>query len=304
MSNHKWIFPYLSYVTAEGDEIVLSCEGNRKWWECYGREGFGAPELDNITREYADGSTGTLAMIIKPRTMTVQMVIVGESTSERDAILRDIIVRLVQVGEKKSWGKLKLMRSDGKMLMIDCVYTGGLDGVVENFPTIQQFELFFYSGGGYFYDEQEISVTYTKIDRSIYLSDDLYLANNLYLTGNIMRLSIENDGEVFYPIVEIDGPAAAIGITNHTTGLLLAIDADFQLLSGQKLIFDCQEHSRGITLKYANNTTADYSENLRLGATLVWPIVKGTNDIEFYFVDDTANSNGRIRYHKRYYSAL
>ena len=304
MPIRKPIFPYLSYVTADGDEIVLSCEGYKNWWECYGRKGFGAPKLNNVTRQYADGSTDTLAMIIKPRTMVVQMFLLGKSSYERDNMLRDIIVRLVQVGEKKSWGKLKLMRSDGKMLAIDCVYTGGLDDIVDEYPNIQQFDLEFYSGNGYFYDEEEKTATYVKIDNSIYLEEDRYLSDSLYLVGNIMRLSIDNEGELFYPIVEIDGPASAIGVTNHTTGLLLAIDANIQLLAGQKLIFDCQEHSRGITLRYAGGSTADYSEKLRLGATLVWPIVKGTNDIEFYFVDDDYRTDSRIRYYQRYYTAL
>ena len=304
MPNPKSIFPYLSYVTAAGDEIVLSCENNRKWWECYGREGFGAPRLNNVTRQYADGETKTLSMIIEPREMVVQMVINGSSTYERDAKLRDIIVRLEQVGRKTDWGKLKLMRSDGKMLAIDCVYTGGLDEIVSEYPNAQQFELRFYSGNGYFYDEEEKTATYTKIDNSIFLEEDLYLSDDLYLVGNIMRLNIDNEGELFYPIVEIDGPASAIGVTNHTTGLLLAIDANFQLLAGQKLIFDCREHTRGITLKYAGGSTADYSESLRLGATLVWPIVKGTNDIEFYFVDDDYRTDSRIRYYQRYYTAL
>lgn len=304
MLNHKSIFPYLSYATADGDEIVLSSESNRRWWECYGREGFGAPKLNNVKRQYADGETKTLAMIIEPREMVVRMVVIGKSTYERDAKLRDIIVRLEQVGRKTNWGKLKLMRSDGKMLAIDCVYTGGLDDIVQTNPKVQQFDLRFYSGNGYFYEEEEKTATYTKTDNSIFLQENLYLSNNLYLVGNIMRLSIDNEGELFYPIVEIDGPASAIGITNHTTGLLLAIDANFQLLAGQKLIFDCQEHSRKITLKYSNNTTADYSESLRLGATLVWPIVKGTNDIEFYFVDDDYRTDSRIRYYQRYYTAL
>lgn len=299
------VFPYLSYVTADGDEIVLSCEANRKWWECYGREGFGAPRLNNVTRQYMDGDTKTLSMIIEPRDMVVRMVIIGKSSYDRDEHLRDIITRLEQVGRKTNWGKLKLMRSDGKMLAIDCVYTGGLDEIRNDYPNLQQFDLRFYSGNGYFYDEAEtVMSAVTTIDNSIYLAENLYLSNNLFLKGNVMRLTVNNDGEPFYPIVEIDGPASAIGITNHTTGLLLAIDGSFYLETGQKLTFDCREHSRSITLTYANHTTADYTENLRLGATLVWPIVKGSNDLEFYYVDDNANTDSRIKYQQRYYTAL
>ena len=30
------LYPYISYITAAGDEVILSCESYKKWWECYG----------------------------------------------------------------------------------------------------------------------------------------------------------------------------------------------------------------------------------------------------------------------------
>ena len=146
------IYPYLSYVTADGNEVVLSCDGYRDAWECYGREGFGGLPLKQITRQYSDGASDTVAMIPEPRVMTINMVAVGNSTAKRDEILRNIISGLVQIGSSTNWGKLKLMRSDGKMLAIDCVYTGGLDEIVNELPYIQQFTLEFFSGNGYFYE--------------------------------------------------------------------------------------------------------------------------------------------------------
>ena len=159
MPKFSGVYPYLSYVTADGAEIVLSSADNNKWWECYGREGFGAFELNHITKQYSDGATDTTAMIPKPRKMVIRMVARGETTAERDEFLRDLISGLVQIGSRTNWGKLKLMRSDGKMIAIDCVYTGGLDEITANYPTIQQFDLEFFSGNGYFYEVNNTSNT-------------------------------------------------------------------------------------------------------------------------------------------------
>ena len=117
------LYPYVSYTTAEGNEIILSAEGYKDSWECYGREGFGGLKLKQVTKQYSDGATDTVAMIPEPRTMVLQMVAVGGSTARRDEILRNIISGLVQIGSRTNWGKLKFQRSDGKMLAIDCVYT-------------------------------------------------------------------------------------------------------------------------------------------------------------------------------------
>ena len=152
-------FPYLSYVNAEGNEIVLSEKGNHKLWACYGRKGFGALELRHVTQQYSDGATDTTAMIPKPRKMTIEMFALGKSTEERDDILRNLITGLVQIGSRTNWGKLRLMRSDGMMIAINCVYTGGLDDLIEKYPNIQQFELEFFSGNGYFYEDNNPSNT-------------------------------------------------------------------------------------------------------------------------------------------------
>ena len=302
MPVRKPVFPYLSYITAEGDEVVLSNEGNYKWWECYGRKGFTAPELDYVTRQYADGATDTLAVILKPRNLTVQMFVLGETTRERDEILRDIASRLIQTGTRKNWGKLKLRRSDEQYLLIDCVYIGGMDEIVEQYPNIQQFQLNFYSGNGYFYDSNETMLTTQTLGELLYLSDDIYLSNNLYLTDTVSGLQVLNSGEVFYPIIEIYGPASVIKVTNEATGLTLAVDPSFSLLANQKLTFNCMEHERGIFFTDANNNMTDVTEELALGSSLVWPIVKGSNYLTFYYTDSGQSTYATIRYHQRYYS--
>lgn len=297
------LYPYISYITTAGDEVILSCESYKKWWECYGREGFAAPSLGYVTRQYADGMTDTLAVIMKPRPLSVQMVVIGESCRERDEILADMASRLIQLGSRKNWGRLKVMRSDGSFVFIDCVYIGGMDEIIQDLPYVQQFTLNFYAGNGYFYDANETLLTTQTLADLVYLSDDLFLSDDLYLTDGISSITLDNTGESFYPCVDVFGPASVIRIINNTTGLTLAVDPDFALLANQKLTFNCREHERSIVFTDENGDTTDVTEKLLLGSTLVWPIEKGMNSITFYYTDSSEQTFARIRYQQRYFSA-
>lgn len=301
--NFDGVYPYMSYITADGDEIILSSDGIKKYWETYGRSGFDAPALRTETRQYADGSTDILAIIMQPRELIVEMVAVGNTTIERDNIMRNIASRLIQLGSRRTWGKLKVRRNDGKYLYIDCAYISGLEDVVRDLPRIQRFELNFWSGGGYFYDTNETVLTTASLSTLFYLADDLYLAEDRFLNDGITDITINNDGEVFYPQIDIFGPASVIRMTNSATRKTLALDADFVLLTGEKITFDCREHHRKITLQDNDGVVTDITENLALGSSLIWEISKGTNVISFYYTESSEDSFARIRYSRRYFSA-
>lgn len=296
-------YPYLSYITASGDEVVLSSEMNEKWWECYGREGFAAPPLEHVTRQYADGATDTLSVIMKPRPLVVKMVLSGESCRERDELIADIASRLIQLGSRKNWGRLKVMRSNGSIVYIDCVYTGGLEEIEQKLPTLQQFLINFYSGNGYFYDANETLLSTSNLADLVYLNDDLFLSDDLFLTDGVSSIAALNNGEAFFPLVEVYGPASVIRITNNTTGLTLAVNPEFTLLAGQKLTFNCREHERSILFTDEDGNETDVTEEQLLGTTLVWPIEKGSNSITFYYTDASEDTFARIRYRQRYFSA-
>ena len=301
--NYDGVYPYMSYITADGDEIVLSSDGIRKYWETYGRMGFDAPPLRTETRQYADGSTEILAIIMEQRPLTVEMVAVGNTSIERDNIMRSIASRLIQIGSKHQWGKLKVRRNDGKYLYIDCAYVGGLEEVTRELPRAQQLTLNFWSGNGYFYDMMETVLTTATLSTLFYLSDDLFLSNDLYLSDGITDISIDNDGEMFYPCIDIFGPASVIRMTNSATGKTLALDSDFTLLTDEKITIDCREHHRKITLQDANGDVSDITEMLALGSSLIWEIMKGPNVISVYYTDSSENSFARVRYQRRYFSA-
>lgn len=303
MANFDGAYPFMSFINANGDEIVLSSPEVGDCWETYGRSGFDAPPLRVESRQLADGSTEILAIIMEPRQLTVEMVAVGEDSVEREAIMRRIASGLVQTGSRQNWGKLKIRRNDGSSVFIDCAYVSGLENVVRDLPRVQRFQIIFQSGNGYFYDTTETAVTTSSLAQPIYLSDDLYLDEDLYLNDGITDIEIDNDGELFFPQIDIFGPASVIRMTNSATGKTLAVASDFILLSGQKLTFDCREHSRKITLQSTDGTVTDITEKLALGSSLIWEVEKGTNVISVYYTDSSDESFARIRYYRRYFSA-
>lgn len=300
MSN---IFQSASYITADGDEIILGMKGNRKWFEIYSRHGFGAPEIEIENREYANGAVRTLSAKLKPRECGLQMVAIGKSCRERDSIFFDMVSRLIQVGSKEEWGKLKVRRTDGIDVYLNCLYTGGMDEAIEGYKKFYRFPLEFFAGDAYFYDDKETVIRSEELATPIRLHDGLFLGK-WRLNSGITDITIENTGEVLYPIIEVTGPATNIRITNNTTGKTIAIDPSYSLLSGYSIILDCRENHRGITLRNdSTGSTADISNKLALGSSLIWPFIKGTNRLSLYYTGSANSSGYEIHYQKRYLSA-
>ena len=297
------IFPSASYITSEGDEIMLFMKGNTRSWEMRGRFGFSAPGIKTQDRQYANGSVRTLSAVLKPRECGFKMIVLGESSYERDQYFFDMISRLMQTGSKEDWGKLKVRRSDGKDVYLNCLYTGGFEDVTEEYWAFHRFTLTFKGGDPYFYDAQETVLTSEELANPTRLKTGLFLGN-WRLNSGITDITVENTGEILYPIIEVTGPADNIRITNHTTGQTLAMDSSYSLASGKTIILDCRENKRGITLRTdSSGATTDISNKLALGSSLIFPFIKGTNKLSLYYTGSANTSGYTIRYQKRYLSA-
>ena len=144
---------FVYFINSQGKRAVLSSPDNRNYWELRGRSGFTAPEVDLFSEKYASGSTKYYGKALKPRNMTMQMVCVGESTAERDRIffeMVDTLVDAVGAGEGQLWVK----RSDGSMVYISCVYSGGMN-IVEQYHKFHKFSLSFYAADPWFYGAEK-----------------------------------------------------------------------------------------------------------------------------------------------------
>ena len=109
---------------------MLSCPEITRWWELRGRSGFTAPEMEIISQRYANGVTKILKRMLTPRTVSVKMVVTGDTTAERDASFFSMIKRLMDLNGGDT-GKLYVRRSDGMVVYLNCAYSSGLSIVEE-----------------------------------------------------------------------------------------------------------------------------------------------------------------------------
>lgn len=299
-------YPYLSYITAAGDEIVLSCAGYSKWWECYGRSGFAAPSLKHITQEYADGALDTLAIELSARKLTVQMVVNGSTSAERDTILLDIANRLIQIGHKQDWGRLKIMKSDGSYVYIDCAYIGGMDGIEQTMPRLQLFMLNFYSGRGYFYSQAEDSYRF-----DIYQSMGLHFGTSLHLGSATRFLSpgmdfsrmISLEGYKAYPVITVTGPAQSIRFENVNTGRVIEFDPSFFLTAEENAVIDTNPFKRSVTVTRFDGTVENGFNYLTEASNLDWFLTAGANEVIYRNTNNNPVTSCVFRYHQRWLNA-
>lgn len=305
MPQFDTVYPYLSYITSAGDEIILSCKGYKKWWECYGRSGFSAPPLKHITQEYADGALDTLAIEVAPRTLTIQMVVNGESSLDRDMILQDIASRLVQVGHKQDWGKLKIQKTDGSYSYIDCAYIGGMDNISQSMPRLQLFTLNFYSGKAYFYDGTE-----TIYDIDIYKSTGLlhfpfWFGENTHFLGAGVYFTrhISLEGFKAYPVITITGYVKTLRLENKTTGRAIEFSSGFFLLRGETVTIDTNPKKRSVVITRQDGTEENGFNFLTEDTNLDWFLTIGTNEIVYRQPENNPYTSCRLTYQQMRLSA-
>ena len=241
MSN---IFESLVYENARGVKTVLSGEFLTDRWELRGRSGFSAPQVELITQKYVNGRQQIVGRIIQPRTVTFNMIVVGDSAQERDAIFFQMVDRLLDVGGGDI-GKLYITRTDGKEVFLNCAYSSGLS-IVEEYKKFHRFTLEFFAADPYFYstytDTQAVPVVESNVAT---LADDLYLGVWYLGVGDLVGqgVVINSSGGDIEPILRIKGRRMSITIRNEMTGKSISLE-DTDLTNGDELVIDTRSQSR------------------------------------------------------------
>ena len=300
-------YPFVSYVTGSGAEIVLSAPNGSHWWEIYGRNGFAAPKLKQTNQQYADGTTELLAVEIQPRTLVMQMAVSGQISADRDNCLRTIANKLIQIGAYRDWGHLHLRRPDGTYCDIDCAYISGMDAITQTLPRAQVFEIKFYSGNGYFYDPVE-----TIYDFDIYRTEGLlHFGNDFHFTdetffrsnGVAYERDIFMDGYRAYPTITITGPANNISLINQATGRTLSFDPSFFLISGDSVTIRTTPKDRGAVVTRADGTEKNGFKYLTPDSNLDWFLCYGMNALAYRNSNNNPTTLCRLAYKKMWLSA-
>jgi len=296
----------ISYIRPDGIEINLcNYYADKNLYELVGRKGFEAPRLYYTDIAYAHGYSKTVAIKIEPRDVTIQMVVIGENTLRRDEILHKLAKDLIIYGSVDNTGKLKILRSDGKALYLNCWYTGGIDDIVEMYSNFHKFQLTFHAADPYFYDSNDTIFTIRDTENNgLYLGENVYLGDDVYFIGRLSEVArnIINDGVVTYPVITVVGPAKNIWFINEATGKIIKMKSDFILQTGEKLIIDTREGKRSV--KYiVDDEPIDAISSLDIQSTLIWELLPMNNNVVFHFTDITIATTIEFNFTKKYLSA-
>ena len=301
------IYEDVAYITDAGDEIIISRKEEDRYWETIGRAGFHAPDVKVNAVEMADGTTVTQEIVFEPRTVTLKIVITGVTRQEAAALYNDIATRLIQVGTREKWGRLRLRRADGSYVFLDCVYAGGLN-IAEKYPRIFQAELEFFAADPYFYDGYDSRIVLRSFGEGAYLHfgwSTHFGAQTFFRSADILHTeNVLMNGHRAYPVITITGPARSILLHNKTTGAVLQFDMDFCLLSGESVEIHTRPSERSAVWRRLDGSSRNALRYLTASSTLNWFLTAGNNVILFRNSDFNAISTCTLIWQQGWISAL
>ena len=272
-------FESLIYENASGNRVILSDRSVTSYWELRGRYGFSAPEVELITQKYVNGSVKVVGRIIKPRTVSINMIVTGETTAKRDAVFFDMVEQLIDA-DGGDVGKLYITRSDGSVVILNCTYSSGLR-VTDEYRKFHRFTLEFYAEDPYFYSDpytQEIDTIQSDI---LTLAQDLYLGTWSLGTGVVSGTGIITNPvqQNIEPIYRIAGVRSSLIITNETTGAAIGFK-DLEMTVGDTVVIDTREKIKSAYIRHSNGSTESIMDKIDWSnEELSLPLMPGENTI-------------------------
>ena len=273
------VFESLIYENASGVRTVLSDRSVSSYWELIGRKGFTAPDVDLITQKYINGQTKIVGRIIKPRTVEISMVVVGETTAKRDKVFFDMVEALIDV-DGGDIGKLYITRSDGSVVYLNCAYASGLK-VTEKYRYLHKFDLEFYAEDPYFYSQDIIqTITLTHGGTPITLNENLFLSEwcldwSIEVTGSgVITNPYQHEAT---PIYRIAGSRETLTINTNTKALSFV---NLEMVRNDAIVIDTRERYKVAYIEHQDGSRTDILGNLVwTDADLSLPIAPGANVI-------------------------
>jgi hypothetical protein len=283
-------FESLIYENASGNRVILSDRSVSANWELVGRSGFSAPEVELITQKYINGQEKIVGRIIKPRTVSINMVVTGATTAQRDALFFDMVDKLINVGGGEI-GKLWITRSDGSVVYLNCAYSSGLK-VVEQYRKFHLFTLEFYAENPYFYSQDIVQdVELVESSEPITLSDDLYLNGwklDWAMSGGVNMVTNPYTHQAD-PIYKISGVRVNLTILNSTISKSLQFD-DLDMALGDAIVIDTRERQRSAYIEHPDGSVTDILGNLLWSnVDLSLPLAPGNNYLSVSSLGEAAD---------------
>lgn len=278
----KHAYASVVFENAAGIRTVLSDENVKTHWELRGRSGFSAPEVELVTQKYADGTTKVLTRQIKPRPITLNMVVTGKTKAQRDALFFQMINQLMDVSGGEV-GKLYLRRSDGVTVYLNCAYTSGL-AVTEEYRLFHKFTLEFFAADAYFYRDLPEATIELPAESKITLRDFLLLGAGHVLgetTGEGYGIIRNNGYESILPVIKAKRVSGNFTITNQTTNQTLIVSG-ITISPDEWLVIDCRPSTKSIKIIHADGSESAAGQYLDWSnIDMIFELVHGDNEITF-----------------------
>lgn len=276
------VFPSLVYVNAKGVRTVLAEKSITTHFEIRGRSGFTAPDVELITQKYFDGTTKILKRQMQPRTVSINMIAIGKSEVQRDALFFQMITQLMDISGGEI-GKLYITRSDGVVVYLNCAYSAGLN-VTEDYRRYQQFTLEFLAADPYFYRDLEILRVSLPLEARITLRDGLLLGSGHVLgetTGEGYGIVKNIGSESILPVIKAKRINGDFQIRNETTKQILTLN-DIETTSDQTLVIDTRPSTKSIKIVNSDGTWTTAGQYLDWeNINMEFEIAPGENEISF-----------------------
>ena len=276
----------LSYINAQGTEIILDDDERSFLGELQGREGFDAPEIELTSVQYGDGTEETLNAKLKPRDVTCYFWTETLDWQQFEQKFEQLKSRVIQIGNKQnSWGRLLVQLRSGSYVYLDCIYAEGLDTIIRDSAVRIGFHMTFRAEDPLFYDlsttTRELE-SYSEGERFVFRSGTVFgSALHFRSPGATHEETVELDCFRVYPDIVITGPAQNILIRNKATGKTIQMESTFALLAGESLEIRTRPSKRGIYWHRQDSTTVKAMRYLTAGTVLDWYMINGRNVLQY-----------------------
>ena len=292
------------FINSQGERADLYFSLSPWFWEMGHRRGFTAPEVELYKQKYANGTTKVLKKKPKPRTVSMKMIAMGSSRSERDAVFFDMVAKLIDLSGDGKNGRLYVMRSDGTEVYLNCVYSSGLD-IEEQYRKYHTFTLEFYGADPYFYKDAPNTVIEVPASQKLTLGDDLFLGTHtLGETSGTASGIVTNTGSApLQPVIKVIGVYGGITIKNNTTGAEIAL-TNIAVPDGWTLVIDTRDDTKDIYMLDTEGGTHPAGQYLDWeNLDFDFDIASGENDIMFNVAEGSYTDSILFEMAERYLSA-
>ena len=291
------------YENSRGVQTVLDGE-IAPWREVMGRTGCGVPPVKYSETTYANGVTETTSVSMLSRDVSLFFWMEGFDKAERIAAFRALKLKLLEVGKKNTWGKLKFRCSDGTWVYLNCIYSGGLSSETEADARFQNFVLDFHSADPLFYSDSESEINLTPTAATA-LKMSFQFGVGVKMRGvrsSVYQHMINLNSFMAYPDIVIVGPASGIQFENVATGKKIYFKSTFALVSGETLTISTRPLYQKVEKTDTAAVVTDVTAQLAAGATLRWALVNGDNLIKVSITGMTEDTSCTLIYREGHLS--